>query len=607
MSRTGKLFGFGGLIIAMFMGTLDSTIVNIALPKLMTEFNTNLSGASWVATIYALALAVFMISATKLADKFGRKKIMLLGLACFTLFSAACMYANSLSMLLVFRFFQGIGGAIITPLVLPIGTHLLGKQNISKIAAVVGAFTALAAASGPAAGGIILEYTSWHWIFGLNVPIGIIAFLLVLIFTSESYDDTLTGNFDILGMLMLTLMLGGVTFGLLEGREYGWTSTLILSSFGAGIIGIILFIFVEFKASSPIVEFNLFREKTFTASSIVYLITGFALVVPSVIFNYYLQNVLNYTALHSALTIIPVSLAIVVGMPLGTKLADKIGANPVNFIGILLISASFLTLSLITTDTSRAVMIVFLIISGAGFGFSTVSYVSSVKHLPQAKTGTGSGIANSARQIGMCLGIAVLVTILNANVATAKNNIRDTAIAAVNSKNMSDTVRNVATTEIKSLFSNNDSKNTDYATKQAQLTNKLKAATSDKSNLPIPEPGTADYRTLYDAAQKLSTGNRQLTESLRKTSHLTVSNTQLTAIIDALLSGSTTLENGQNKVSTAIQLLAQKNELQNVLHQIKQQKNTQLSQAFSKTYLICAIMLVLCSPIALFSDRRVTD
>ena len=575
MSRTGKLFGFSGLIIAMFMGTLDSTIVNIALPKLMTEFNTNLSGASWVATIYALALAVFMISATKLADKFGRKKIMLLGLACFTLFSAACMYANSLSMLLVFRFFQGIGGAIITPLVLPIGTHLLGKQNISKIAAVVGAFTALAAASGPAAGGIILEYTSWHWIFGLNVPIGIIAFLLVLIFTSESYDDTLTGNFDILGMLMLTLMLGGVTFGLLEGREYGWTSTLILSSFGAGIIGIILFIFVEFKASSPIVEFNLFREKTFTASSIVYLITGFALVVPSVIFNYYLQNVLNYTALHSALTIIPVSLAIVVGMPLGTKLADKIGANPVNFIGILLISASFLTLSLITTDTSRAVMIVFLIISGAGFGFSTVSYVSSVKHLPQAKTGTGSGIANSARQIGMCLGIAVLVTILNANVATAKNNIRDTAIAAVNSKN------------------------TDYA---AQLTNKLKAAASDKSNLPIPEPGT-DYRTLYDAAQKLSTGNRQLTESLRKTSHLTVSNTQLTAIIDALLSGSTTLENGQNKVSTAIQLLAQKNELQNVLHQIKQQKNTQLSQAFSKTYLICAIMLVLCSPIALFCSE----
>ena len=98
-----------------------------------------------------------------------------------------------------------------------------------------------------------------------------------------------------------------------------------------------------------------------------------------------------------------------------------------------------------------------------------------------------------------------------------------------------------------------------------------------------------------------------MTESLRKISHLTVSNTQLTAIIDALLSGSSTLENGQNKVSTAIQLLAQKNELQNVLHQIKQQKNTQLSQAFSKTYLICAIMLVLCSPIALFSDRRVTD
>lgn len=606
MSKTGKILGFAGLIIATFMGTLDSTIVNIALPKLMTEFNTNLSGASWVATIYALALAVFMISATKLADKFGRKKIMLLGLAFFTIFSAACMYANSLSMLLVFRFFQGIGGAIITPLVLPIGINLLGKHNISKIAAVVGAFTALSAASGPAAGGIILEYTSWHWIFGLNVPIGVIAFLLVLIFTRESYDDTLVGKFDILGMIMLTLTLGGLTFGLLEGREYGWTSTLILSSFGVGIVGLILFIFVELKVSSPIVEFNLFREKTFTASSIVYLITGFALVVPSVIFNYYLQNVLNYTALHSALTIIPVSLAIVVAMPLGTRLADKIGAHPVNFVGILLISASFLTLSLITTDTSRTVMIVFLIISGAGFGFSTVSYVSSVKHLPQAKTGTGSGIANSARQIGMCLGIAVLVTILNANVATAKNDIRDTAIAVVNSKNISEHTRHVATTEIKTLFSKDDSKNMDYAAKQKQLTNKLKTAASDQSHLPIPAADT-DYRKLYDATQKLSVGTNQLTEALQKTSHLTASNAQVTTIIGSLINGSTTLEQGQSKTSTAVQLLAQKDELQDALNQIKAHKNTQMSQAFSKTYLICAMILVICSPIALFSDRRVTD
>lgn len=181
-----------------------------------------------------------------------------------------------------------------------------------------------------------------------------------------------------------------------------------------------------------------------------------------------------------------------------------------------------------------------------------------------------------------------------------------TAIATVNSKNISDHTRHVATTEIKTLFSKDDSKNTDYAAKQKQLTNKLKAAASDQSHLPIPAANT-DYRTLYDATQKLSEGTNQLTEALQKTRHLTASNAQVTTVINSLMSASAVLEQGQNKTSTAVQLLAQKDELQDALHQIKAHKNTQMSQAFSKTYLICAMILVICSPIALFSDRRVTD
>ncbi len=274
------------------------------------------------------------------------------------------MFAPSLMYLLVFRSFQGLGGAIITPLVLPMGVELFGKQHMSKIAAIVGTITALAAA-----GGFILGYMSWHWIFGLNVPIGLISLLLVLLFTKESFDETLVGHFDISGMLFLTISLTGITFGLLEGREYGWTSTLILSSFLAGIIGLIAFILIELKVSSPFVELNLFREKTFTSSCIIYFATGFALVAPAVIFNYYLQNVLNYDALHAALMIIPVSLAIAMTMPLATRLSDKISAIPVNLIGMLLIAGSLLLFSFITTTTPKRVMIVFSIIVGSGFGF----------------------------------------------------------------------------------------------------------------------------------------------------------------------------------------------------------------------------------------------
>ncbi|MGL5887986.1 MAG: MFS transporter [Leuconostoc suionicum] len=603
MIKSTKRLGFIGLIIAMFMGTLDSTIVNIALPKLMTTFNTSLAGVSWVATTYTLALAVFMITATKLGDKFGRKKLMIIGLLLFAGSSAACMFAPSLMYLLIFRVFQGLGGAIITPLVLPMGVELFGKQHMSKIAAIVGAITALAAAGGPAAGGFILEYMSWHWIFGLNVPIGLISLLLVLLFTKESFDETLIGHFDISGMLFLTISLTGITFGLLEGREYGWTSMLILSSFLAGIIGLIVFILIELKVSSPIVELNLFREKTFTSSCIIYFATGFALVAPAIIFNYYLQNVLNYDALHSALMIIPVSLAIAVTMPLATRLSDRISAIPVNLIGMLLIAGSLLLFSFITTTTPKRIMIVFSIIIGSGFGFSTVSFVSSVRHLPKSKTGIGSGITNASRQIGTCLGIAVLVTVLNTNISTAKSHIQNHSVAIINRKNLSPNVKNTAKSGIRQIFSSNDQKNVNYTSQQKQFTEQLKHAALNKSKLPRPKKDT-NYRKLYDATFKISEGNQKINDSLQKLAGTTTTNQVLNNSIIALSDGTLTLLNGQKNILEAIKLLAQRDELKSALSEIKKEKNTSLSRAFSNTYVVCAFLLLLCSPIALLSDKR---
>lgn len=147
----------------------------------MTDLNGSLANTSWVMTIYTLAMSVFMITASKIADRFDRKKIMLLGLLLFGGFSAACMTATSLSMLITFRFFQGLGGAIITPIVLPMGIEVFGKEKINRVASVVGAVTALAAAGGPPIGGIILQVASWRWIFGINVPLAILAFVLIAV------------------------------------------------------------------------------------------------------------------------------------------------------------------------------------------------------------------------------------------------------------------------------------------------------------------------------------------------------------------------------------------------------------------------------------------
>ena len=270
MTKSRKILGFIGLILAMFMGTLDATIVNIALPDIMENLNTGLTDTSWVATIYVLAMAVFIIPASKLADVYGRKLVMLIGVVIFGTFSFACMMADSLFLLIIFRLFQGIGGAILTPIVLPMGIELFGKENTSRITAIMGAFSALAAAGGPVIGGLIIHLTTYHWIFGINVPIAIFAFLMILVGTKESYDLTITKNIDWLGMIFLTCTLGGLTFGLLKGREYGWTSQTIIASFVISVIGLFLFILTERRVKSPIIELKLFKESTFTSSSIIY-------------------------------------------------------------------------------------------------------------------------------------------------------------------------------------------------------------------------------------------------------------------------------------------------------------------------------------------------
>ena len=270
MTKSRRILGFIGLILAMFMGALDATIVNIALPDIMENLNTGLTDTSWVATIYVLAMAVFIIPASKLADIYGRKLVMLIGVVIFGTFSFACMTADSLFLLIIFRLLQGIGGAILTPIVLPMGIELFGKENTSRITAIMGAFSALAAAGGPVIGGLIIHWTTYHWIFGINVPIAIFAFLMILVGTKESYDLTITKNIDWLGMIFLTCTLGGLTFGLLKGREYGWVSQTIIASFVISVIGLFLFILTERRVKSPIIELKLFKESTFTSSSIIY-------------------------------------------------------------------------------------------------------------------------------------------------------------------------------------------------------------------------------------------------------------------------------------------------------------------------------------------------
>ena len=553
MTKSRKILGFIGLVLALFMGALDATIVNIALPNIMEDLHTGLTDTSWVATIYVLAMSVFIITVSKLADIYGRKLVMLIGVVIFGIFSFACMVADSLLLLIIFRFFQGIGGAILTPIVLPMGIELLGKENTSRITAIMGTFSALAAAGGPVIGGLIVHWTTYHWIFGINVPIAIFAFLMILVGTKESYDLKISKNIDWLGIIFLTCTLGGLIFGLLEGHEYGWASQTIIASFIISVVGLFFFFLTERRVKSPIIDLNLFKESTFTSSSLIYMIFGFAIIVPSLILNYFLQNVRNYSALHSAYLIIPTSLAIM--------------------------------LSLIQYNTSQSLIVCCNVIIGLGLGFMAMSLTSSVKYLPINKAGIGSGIVNASRYIGQAIGMALLVTILNSNVNIAKTQIKETAYNQIEKRVLSTDVKKVAKKEISKTF-DTTKKNNSISTKQSNMVEAIKIAAQKTDNLPEPKKGS-NYRKIYDANQLLINGVETVSSS-----------------VPQLSTSLKTISGDQAKVGTAIKLLAQKDELSSALKVIVKEKNEQLSRAFDNVFIVGAIIVLICTPLALMTEKR---
>ena len=408
---------------------------------------------------------------------------------------------------------------------------------------------------------------------------------MILMGTKESYDLKISKNIDWLGIIFLTCTLGGLIFGLLEGHEYGWASQTIIASFIISVVGLFFFFLTERRVKSPIIDLNLFKESTFTSSSIIYMIFGFAIIVPSLILNYFLQNVRNYSALHSAYLIIPTSLAIVVGMLLATKMYQKISARLLISTGLVITAGGLFMLSLIQYNTSQSLIVCCNVIIGLGLGFMAMSLTSSVKYLPINKAGIGSGIVNASRYIGQAIGMALLVTILNSNVNIAKTQIKKTAYNQIEKRVLSTDVKKVAKKEISKTF-DTTKKNNSISTKQSNMVEAIKIAAQKTDNLPEPKKGS-NYRKIYDANQLLINGVETVSSS-----------------VPQLSTSLKTISGGQAKVGTAIKLLAQKDELASALKVIVKEKNEQLSRAFDNVFIVGATIVLICTPLALMTEKR---
>ena len=425
MNRKEKILAFIPLAIACFLTVLDSTIVNVSLPTMAKYFNTNITGISWVSTAYLIPFSALLINFSKIADIYGRKKLLLIGLVVFGTASICCGLSISLPMIICFRILQGIGAAILTPLAIPLGIELFGKSAMGKLAIAIGMIISISAASGPVIGGILNESFGFKAIFYINIPFILIALVLGTRYVKECYDNTIEKKVDFIGAFFITFGLAALTFSLVKGNDYGWASTTVVTLIASSVISIIAFLIFESKIKSPMIEFNLFKTKSYTASIILIGIIFFGLMPVSYLMNFYLENQLGYAVIKAGLILGITSAVAFFLSPIFSLLSKKTSPKVVSFIAVTFVSLGNLIFFFMNSTNNMNIIYTALILLGVGVGATTPLYQSAFEEISQDKNGMASGILNSLRQLTACIAIALVATL----------STHFSSIAATNTKN----------------------------------------------------------------------------------------------------------------------------------------------------------------------------
>ena len=393
---------------AIFMLLLDITIVNVALPQIQTQLHTTFTDLQWIIDAYALALATVVLNAGALADRYGRKKLFLLGVGIFTIASALCGAASSPLMLIFFRAVQGIGGAFMfaTSLAL-LAQDFHGKERGTAFG-IWGAVTGAAVAIGPLAGGLLTDGLDWRWIFYVNLPIGIITLLIGIRKLTESRNKVAHKN-DWIGVILLSSALFALVFGFIKSSELGLGSNTILGLFGLAGALLIAFIFNESRVKEPVFKLSLFRIPSFVGAQIAAIGISASIFSMFLYITLYLQNILGYTALQAGLRLLPTTLVSFVTAAIAGRLSAKISGRYLIGTGLTFIGAGLGLMYGVTDATTWTHLLPGLILCGLGIGMVNPPLASvALGVVPPKDSGTASGINSTFRQVGIAGGIAVL-------------------------------------------------------------------------------------------------------------------------------------------------------------------------------------------------------
>ncbi|MFE2876402.1 MFS transporter [Streptomyces roseus] len=395
--------------LGQFMVLLDNTIVGAALPDVQHRLHTQLTGLQWIVDAYVLLVAMLLLSGGIFADRFGRKRVYLTGVAVFTVASALCSLAPSVGWLIAGRVLQGVGAAALSPasLALLAAAHPVPHDRVKAIGLWAG-FSGIGLAAGPVAGGVLTEAFGWPAIFLVNVPIGVVLLLVGLRHLAESRNPSAPA-IDIPGTVLSVLAVGALTYGLIEGGARGWTSPVILCGFAAAAVLLAAFVTVEGRRPAPMLPLRLFRRRLFTVSNIAMAVVGFALMGSSFFFSQFFVYVQGSSILRAGLQTLPVSTAMVVVSPYAGRLAARHGFRSVVTVGLALAGLGLLALGPVHADTGYGNVWWRLAVVGIGFALTMSPLTgAAIQAVSTQEGGLASGISGTTRQIGAVLGVAVL-------------------------------------------------------------------------------------------------------------------------------------------------------------------------------------------------------
>ncbi len=401
--------------LAFFMVALDTLVVVTALPAIQRDLHTNLSMLEWTINAFTLAFAAGIITAAALGDRLGRRRIFTIGLGLFTLASAACALAPTTGLLIAARGIQGLGAAMVMPVSLTILASAFPPQRRGTIVGIYGGIGGLAIASGPLVGGAITQGLDWHWIFWINVPIGIVATLLARLLLSESHGPTTR-----LDLSAAALMSGGaiaIVWGLIRAGEVGWGSGQVIISLILGVALIAGFLAWEREATHPMLPLRLFATRGFAAANVTAFLMSGAISAAAFLIAQYFQFALGFSPLDTGLRLLPWTATPLVIAPLAGLLSDRIGARSVLVVGMLLQGVGLAWIALIAVvGVGYGGFVLPLIIAGVGISMAlpvvSTAVVSAVAHHDMGKA---SGVNSTLQRFGGAFAIAVAAAVFTAN------------------------------------------------------------------------------------------------------------------------------------------------------------------------------------------------